>query len=290
VGPFSFCDNILSRAESDRMSILTKDDPDVIDGIYYPSSDGKPMAETGIHVVSIFQLFALLRLHYGSRGDMYIAADMFWYWERGNRKARIAPDIMVNFGVTGNHERRSFMTWRENGVIPSVAFEMAPKGTWRKNLGKTKEAYERLGVKEYFIFDPDYEFLEAPLLGFRLRGKKYFRITADSAGSMMSRELGLRLIPRGRHLRIADPETGALVPTEQERAELERQRADEERRVADEERRAADEERRVADEERRIALEERRRADTLQAEVDRLRAQLQQQKNGKNGNHSRKSS
>ncbi len=237
-------------------------DPDVINGVCYPSSDGKPLAETGIHIIAIIQLFGLLRdWFYARRNDVYIAADMFWYWERGNRKARIAPDIMVNFGVTREHERRSFMTWRENGVVPSVTFEMASKGTWRKNLTKSKDIYERRGVNEYFIFDPEFKFLEAPLLGFRLHRRKYFPIAAEPDGSMFSQELGLRLIPRGMHLRIADSETAILVPTAQERAE----------------------------QEHRVADEQRRRADSLQAEVERLRAELQQRKNGKNGNHSRTS-
>ena len=45
------------------MSTVTSPDAryftsDVEDGVYYPSSDGKPMAETGIHVTAI--LFYLL--------------------------------------------------------------------------------------------------------------------------------------------------------------------------------------------------------------------------------------
>ena len=30
---------------------------DIIDGVHYPSSDGKPMAETGIHVLTIMLLY-----------------------------------------------------------------------------------------------------------------------------------------------------------------------------------------------------------------------------------------
>jgi Uma2 family endonuclease len=235
------------------MPVLSNEsDPDVIDGVYYPSSDGKPMAETFLHVLAIFEIFELLRERYRDRNVVYIAADMFWYWERGNPSACVAPDLMVNFGVPEGDERRSFKTWIENGVVPSVTFEMASKGTWRKNVGKTRDTYERLGVKEYFIFDPEDKYLETQLLGFRLRSKKYVAIAAKSDGSMLSQVLGLKLTPEGRHLRLADIETGERLLTPAER-------------------------------EARRAEEERRRADELAEENARLRAQLRQRQNGKNG-------
>jgi hypothetical protein len=266
------------------MPVLSATHPDVVDGVYYPSSDAKPMAETGIHVLTKMHLFQFLRFWYRDRKDVYIAADMFWYWERGIPSACVSPEIMVNFGVPEDAvERRSFKTWVENDVVPSVTFEMASQKTWRKNLGATKDNYERLGVKEYFIFDPEDLYLESQLMGFRLRSKHYVRIASNPDGSMVSQILGMKFVPDGMYLRPADATTGALLKNElEEQIDL----TSKERRRAEQARRRAEDASRRAEEESRRAQEEQERAAALAEEVARLRAQLKQRKNGKNGSHS----
>jgi Uma2 family endonuclease len=284
------------------MSIATEieDDPDVIDGVYYPSEDGKPMSLTVVHVATATELFNLLKKRYKSRPDVFIGYDNFWYWEKGNPKARISPDIMVCFGVDRDRIRRSYIAWRHNDVVPSVCFEFASRGTWRKNLNETKQIYERLGVSEYFLYDPDCKYIKAGLLGWRLKRGKYVKIAADENGWMLCKSLNSQLVPDGDLLRLFDPVTGQFLLTGDQEAELQERRADEERRKAEEERRKAEEERRKAEEERRKAEEERRkaeeerrkaeeercRAEELQNEVERLRAQLQTKKHRANGGRS----
>jgi len=284
-----------------------KSSPDIIDGVRYPSSDGKPMAETHFHVLAMIELFGLVRKYYLPRSDVYVACNMFWYYERGNPKAVTSPDLMVNFGVSHNGPRRSFMTWNENGVIPTVAFEMASENTFRKHLKKTKELYESLGVQEYFLFDPEDRYLDYQLMGFQLQGGKYRPLIPTSQdGSLFSKGLNMRLIPKGRHLRPADPETGILLPTEEEqrhraheiafeakrledeqrvRANEQHQRANEQQERAEVERQRAEVERQRAEEERQRAEVERQRADSLQEELNRLRQQLHARQNGSNGSH-----
>ena len=93
----------------------------------YPDSDGKPMGETGFHVRAILHLYGALTLFFQQRGDIYVAADMFWYYQEGNPRANKSPDIMVIKGV-GNHERRSFKSWVEN-ALPCVIFEISSAST-----------------------------------------------------------------------------------------------------------------------------------------------------------------
>src|SRR5205823_9106280 len=81
-------------------------DSDYEDGVYYPSSDGKPTAETGIHVHALLMLYHLLQVYYKDRSDVLITGNQFWYWERGNPKARRAPDVMVVVGVPKEPPRR----------------------------------------------------------------------------------------------------------------------------------------------------------------------------------------
>jgi Uma2 family endonuclease len=115
------------------------------DEIEYPASDGQPMAETGIHVQAIIQLFEGFQDYLPATS--FIAADMFWYWEEGHPKSRVAPDVMVVKGV-GRAHRRSFFTWREGGAVPCIVFEMASEHTWREDLREKRRLYERLGVRE----------------------------------------------------------------------------------------------------------------------------------------------
>jgi Uma2 family endonuclease len=274
------------------MVIPTRASPDLIDGVYYPSEEDMPMAETGIHAQAMIRLFQLLRRVFGRREDVYVAVNMFWYWERGNPAACSSPDVMVNLGVRGNHERRSFRTWLEGGVVPAVTFEMASENTWRTHLNENRPEYERLGVREFFMFDPEDLYLPQQLLGFRLEDGRYVPLTADETGAMLSQELNLLLIPDGAFLRLADPATRRFIPTDAEeveekerradeesrRANAERQRADEERRRAEEQQRRAEEQTRRAEEERRHAEEARRRAEEARQreEEERHRAEEQQ--------------
>jgi Uma2 family endonuclease len=199
------------------------DGPDTENGVYYPSSDGEPMAETDFHLLAIRILLDALDDVFEARADVYVAGNLNWYWAEGNRHKRWAPDAMVIFGVEKG-PRRSFRSWKEGGAAPAVCFEMASKRTWKKNLGEIRDDYEANGVQEYFVFDPTREYLEAPLVGFRRRGRRFQRIRPDSVGGMMSRQLGLCLVPDGQLLRLAHADTGDVVPTREEQIMAERAR------------------------------------------------------------------
>jgi Uma2 family endonuclease len=215
------------------------------DEIEYPASDGQPMAETGLHVQAILQLFVLFEDHLPATD--FIAADMFWYWEEGHPESRVAPDLMVVKGVGRTH-RRSFFTWREGGAVPCIVFEMASEHTWYEDLWTKRPKYERLGVREYILFDPEGEYLRPRLQGFRLVEGRYQPIEPDAEGRLRSEELGFLMRPEGLVLRLFDGITGAPVPTRLERLEQERLHAE----------------------------QERRRADALAAEIERLKALLEQ--------------
>ena len=226
------------------------------DEVEYPASDGQPMAETGLHVLAIIQLYEVFHDHLPATD--FIAADMYWYWEKGHPESRVAPDVMVVKGV-GREHRRSFFTWREGGSIPCIVFEMASEHTWREDLWEKRPKYERLGVQEYILFDPEGEYLRPRLQGFRLVEGRYYPIVPDAEARLRSEELGLLLGAEGLVLRLFDGTTALPVPTRQERLEAVRLHAEQERLHAE---------------------QERRRADALAAEVERLKALLEQARGG----------
>ncbi len=226
--------------------LMTEDELD-----FYPSSDGEPMAETPIHVQAIILLHQALEDFFKNQPEVFIASDIFWYWKEGSKKARISPDVMVVTGVEKReiYERRSFFSWIENKT-PAAVFEMASRRTWKKDIGPKLDTYERLGVKEYFIFDPEFLYLEAPLVGYRLQGKRYRKIPAKNGYDSI---LGFRLVVEQWMIRLIDSKTNEPIPTRAEA--VAKAQAQSERMQL-------------------IASAEMRRADLLAAEVERLKEQL----------------
>jgi Uma2 family endonuclease len=179
----------------------------LLDEEIYPSSDGKPMAETDVHVTLMASLLGTLRYFYRACDDVYVATNMFLYYQEGQPKKRRAPDIMVVKGVIGKHQRRSFKTWIENAV-PSCIIELTSRKTAKEDMKEKKPLYRKLGVKEYILFDPLHSYLPRQLMGYRLVKGRFKSIKPNADGSIRSKELGLRLVPEGRYLAMYDLKTG----------------------------------------------------------------------------------
>ena len=245
-------------------------------GAIYPVRDGKPMAETGIHVEVMVTLIATLRSHFQHRADVYVIGNIFLYYREGHPEERRSPDVMVIKGVDGSYERDSFKTWEERAV-PCAVIEITSKQTAEEDQGSKRELYERLGVREYFLFDPLGDYLPQALVGYRLIGEEYEPLPPAQDGGMLSAELGMRLVPEGSRLALFEFRTGKRVPTPPEAYRMVRtlqqqlSQVEEQARQAQEQVRQADDRARQA-EQRASQAEER--AVQLEAELARLRAQL----------------
>ena len=201
--------------------------------VFYPASNGKPMGETQYQVDAIRQFSTFLDDLLEPRADAWVGITQFWYWEEGNPKARISPDTMVVFGVPKEPPRRCFFTWREQGAVPSFICQFASKNTWRKNLGEYLTRFAQLGVKEYFVFDPEYRYLDPPLQAYRLRSGKYASLRRNSDGSFESEALGVRLLAKDHYLRPIDRVTGQIIPSRLERVKEAERRLEEAKRQAE---------------------------------------------------------
>ena len=242
--------------------------------IEYPKTDGKPMAETGPHARATVYLYAVFNnLIRVIRKDpsVYLAIDMFLYYQKGNIYANRVPDLMLIKGVDGTYERDTFKTWVEHAV-PSLIIEISSKSTWIEDMVTKASLYARLGVKEYFIFDPLQEYLPAQLIGFRLADDEYARLPAGDDGGIDSEEMEVRLVPHDRFLLVTDLRTGKDIPA------LEREHA----AVAalegelQEVTQRAEQEAQRAEQESLRAEQESQRAAEAEAENKRLRALLQE--------------
>ena len=176
--------------------------------VFYPSSDGEPVAETYAHLYAILTTLEVLR-QYLQGHHATVLANQFLYYSQGFPKLRIAPDVMVIFDVEPGG-RDNYKIWEE-GKVPSVVFEMTSKGTQKQDIEHKKTLYEQLEVQEYWLFDPKGEWVEEKLRGYRLRGESYEIIT-DSR----SEPLKLRLTIEDELIGFYREDTGEklLIPDE----------------------------------------------------------------------------
>jgi Uma2 family endonuclease len=175
------------------------------------------MGETGFHVRAILDLYQALRHLFEQVEQVYVAADMFLYYEEGNPNANKVPDVFVVKGVS-KRERRIYKLWEEE-VAPCTIFEITSKSTRLEDLATKRGLYELLGVREYFLFDPLDEYLSPRLQGFQLAQDYYQPMTPVADGSLISHELGVILKPEGLLLRIIDSTTNKPIPNLDEAVE-----------------------------------------------------------------------
>jgi Uma2 family endonuclease len=137
-----------------RMAIPLQHDTE----IEYPDSDGKPMAETPIHLAVMLHCIQSLKDHFAEEPDVYVSGNMFLYYEKGNRSAAVAPDVFVVRGVPKDDDRDVYLLWREDKA-PCFVLEVTSKTTREEDQTSKRSRYARLGVEEYFLFDPRSEYL-----------------------------------------------------------------------------------------------------------------------------------
>ena len=181
------------------------------------------------------------------------------------------PDLLVAFDTDpAAYEASNGYIIEEQGKPPDFVLEIASRHTGRVDVGEKREAYERLGILEYWRFDETGQHHGTRLAGDRLVDGVYEPVEivrlADDVYQGYSAALNLHLRwDRGQLLWI-DPATEEHIAT----FESERERADRESAA-----RAAAEAQREA--ERQARIEERDARIDAEARVRELEARLHQQ-------------
>ena len=197
-----------------------------------PSDDGEPM-ETELHGKQMD-----LTLDYGRwllrDREAYVAGNMAFYFSATQAKKNDfkAPDLMFVLDVP-RRVRKSWVIWEEGGRTPDVVIELLSESTAQVDLGRKKDLYAFLRVRDYFVFDP----LTGELRGWTNASGHFEPLARDPDGRLPCAALGVTLGTldatyadvRATWLRFFLPD-GTLVPTsaeaEAQRAEAEAQRAD----------------------------------------------------------------
>lgn len=222
------------------MTVMTRSfaQPEIV----YPDSDGEPMADNTLQYQWITKIKGNLEIVFKDDPQVFVAGDLLWYPVEGKPKIRSAPDTMVVFGRPKG-DRGSYMQWLENNLPPQVAFEILSPGNRTARMTEKAAFYQRYGVEEYYIYDPD----DGEVSGF-LRDDDVFVPIPEMHG-WVSPRLNCRFEINDGQLQMFRPD-GSLFLTEVEMAEqfeAERDRANAERDRANTERDRANTERERAD-------------------------------------------
>lgn len=129
--------------------------------VYYPDSDGQPMAsntEQYRWIVTIKENLDWLL------PDAFVAGDLFWYPIQGRSDISVAPDVMVALGRPKG-KRLSYKQWQEEGTAPQVVFEILSPSNTRKEMEQKLLFFERHGVEEYYLYDSEDHSLSGFLRG-----------------------------------------------------------------------------------------------------------------------------
>ena len=199
-------------------------DPNLI----YPDSDGQPMADNTKQFRWIVTIKEKLELLFAEDEDVFVAGDLLWYPVEGDPKIRQAPDVLVAFSRPKG-DRGSYQQWREDDIAPQVVFEILSPGNRLGEMVRKLGFYNRYGVEEYYIYNPD----TIDFTGL-LRTDGDLTVIEELDG-WVSPNLGIRFQMTPETLEIYRPdgekfltyvELGAQREAERQRAETERQRAE----------------------------------------------------------------
>jgi Uma2 family endonuclease len=188
--------------------------------IRYPDDDGNPMSDNTLQFEFIVMIKGGLDAQYRDAQDVFIAGNLLWYPVEGEPTIRQAPDVLAVFGRPKGY-RGSYRQWEEGGVAPQVVFEILSPGNRAGELVRKFRFYERYGVEEYYVYDPD----EGELVGY-LRNQGELR-EIEAMNGWVSPRLKVRFELVNGELRLYGPD-GRRFATYTELAE-QRDRAERER-------------------------------------------------------------
>lgn len=130
--------------------LATPTQPDII----YPENDGQPMSDNTEQFKWIVVIKENLEILFANDPKVFVAGDLLWYPVHRDNKTRQAPDAMVAFGRPKG-KRGSYQQWKEDNIPPQVVFEILSPGNTLKEMAKKLQFYNRYGVEEYYIYNPD---------------------------------------------------------------------------------------------------------------------------------------
>ena len=229
----------------------------------------EPLPDTAMQEKPYLDIIDAIRGWYGEDPAVFVSGNTGVYYEAGNRRAVFRPDCYVAFGPGADRLwwPYAYRVW-EFGRPPAFALEIGSRSTWRNDLARKRELYARVGIREYWRYDPSGgDFYGEPLVGEYLVDGAYRRFEMRSGPLGMlcahSPTLELDLCSTAERLRLYDPAGGEWLGNVIEEREA---------RLAERQARLAERHARLAERDARLA--ERQQRLSAEAEIARLQAEL----------------
>ena len=93
----------------------------------------------------IMDLIQTLRHYFAADPMVYTWGDMLMYYEEGNPRVSVAPDVFLVKGIQ-NEVRRIYKVWEE-GKAPDLVVEVSSKSTWAEDAGRKKSCLQPTGCQ-----------------------------------------------------------------------------------------------------------------------------------------------
>ena len=248
--------------------------------IVYPETDGIPLPDGEYQSPLFRRIVGDIEEHFRDTPGAHVNGNTFLYYVQGNPRRSVSPDCYVVFGLSevalrslsleGNN---TYLLW-EVGKAPDFLLEIGSGSTADADLGRKRDLYAELGVREYWRFDATGgDFYGEPLVGEYLQDGEYhrFELRHESDGRVWSHSdiLNLDIWWTDGDLRFWDPVAERwLLRHDEERA-----RADAAVARSEEEQVGRQEAELRADLERTSRQVAESRVAELEAELQRLRGE-----------------
>ena len=193
-------------AQHVAVSAVEHTPPAVPERVHYPDSDGHFLPDNPLQAHAVMNVRFALQHHFDKVDNIVLEGDMFMYYEEGNPAASIAPDVYVVL----DHDigKRGVYKFWEEGKSPDFALEVISPSSKIRNSVEKRALYARLGIGEYFLFQPDPQKHGQRLVGYRLWGQSYDELPTEPDGAVRSAALGVSLRVEGENLRIRSLASG----------------------------------------------------------------------------------
>ena len=191
----------------------------------YVCEDGA-MSESSAHDEQRGYAGTVLRNRYLDDPNVFVGCNLTVHFERGNRSAMVVPDVFVSFGAV-KQPRLSYKIWEEPGP-PDFVLELVSYSNWRRDVLQKPDLYADLGVREYWLADPNgcrgdggpvlvgYRFSAdggREMLGGRpQRARQGARSPLRDPAGSYSEVLDLELVVEDGGFMFRDPGSGEIVP------------------------------------------------------------------------------
>ena len=146
--------------------------------IVYPETDGMPLPDGESQAPAYRKVVGTIEVHLRDVPGARVNGNTMLYYIEGNPRVFVSPDCYAVLNLPPEAEEsidrnNVYLLW-EVGKAPDFVLEIGSKSTYDVDLGRKRDLYAELGVREYWLYDPTGgEFYGEPLMGGRLVDGEY---------------------------------------------------------------------------------------------------------------------